>query len=113
MNTKYSTSREAGAALYLALVIGIVLMGMSTVMVSVSTTTTHENETARKHMVRLQIAESGVRRALLDLGQGGDGTLGTMANPVSFGRGSHWVETTDNGDGTYTVSERPFAGARG
>lgn len=106
MNTKYSTSREAGAALYLALVIGIVLMGMSTVMVSVSTTTTHENETARKHMVRLQIAESGVRRALLDLGQGGDGALGTMANPVSFGRGSHWVETTDNGDGTYTVISR-------
>lgn len=106
MNPDYSTSREAGAALYLALVIGIVLMGMSTVMVSVSTTTTQENETARKHMVRLHLAESGVPRALLDLGQGGDGDLGTMANPVAFGRGGYWVDTTDNGDGTYTVISR-------
>lgn len=106
MNPNQVTPREAGAALYLALVIGIVLMGMSTVMVSVSTTTTQENETARKHMVRLQIAESGVRRALLELSQGGDGDIGTMGAPVDFGRGTHWVDTTDNGDGTYTVIAR-------
>lgn len=103
MNPTQIRSREAGGALYFALIIGITLMGMSTVMVSVSTTTTQEYETARKHMVRLHIAESGVRRAILELGQGGDGDIGTALQPVAFGRGTHWVDTTDNGDGTFTI----------
>ena len=106
MNDLKNRMAERGAALYFALVIGVSLMGMATVMVSVSTTTTQENETARKHVVRLDIAESAVRRAIFDLNNGGSGTIGSAASPLSFGGGAHWASATDNGDGTHTVVAR-------
>jgi hypothetical protein len=111
MTTRHD-GREAGSALYLALVATLLLFGLTFALVTESSTTTREYGAALAHTRRHNVAEAGLCYAMLDLAAGGSGDLGTGADPVSFGPGEYRVWASEDEEGrTVLTSVGTVAGA--
>jgi hypothetical protein len=87
----------------IATVVVLLLMAFGLAMVQVLASAKEENLGSQGHLKRLYFAESGLQAAMLDLTAGNAGNVGSALIPQAFGQGKFWTETTDNGNGTFTV----------
>ena len=101
-----------GGALLIAVIAVIVLAGMTTAMLTISTAHQRENLAATDRVRALYVAEAGLSRgiALLEAGTP-QANFGAQNAPLAFGGGGFWGTMVDNGDDTWTI--RSFGMADG
>ena len=100
-----SRARRRGGALLIAVIAVIVLAGMTTAMLTVSTANHRENRAAVDRVQALYIAEAGLSRGIAFLEAGApQAVFGAQGAPVPFADGGFWGTSTDNGDGTWTIT---------
>jgi len=58
-----------------------------------------ESQSSRESLAALYACEAGLTAAVDDLASGGDGSLGSKAQPVAFGGQRYWVEANPIGSG--------------
>jgi hypothetical protein len=104
MKRVHISGGEAGGALLIAIIATIVLAGMTTAMLSLSTASQKESLAAANRVQALYVAEAGMSRAIGELEAGlPKNAFGSAGNPVAFGAGGFWGSSTDNGDNTQTI----------
>lgn len=100
-----SRASQRGGALLIAVIAVIVLAGMTTAMLTISTANQREGRSAAGRVQALYVAEAGLSRAMAALEA--DAPLaffGAEGAPVSFSQGGYWGSSVDNGDGTWTIT---------
>lgn len=95
--------REAGIALVVTIITVLLLAGIAAALVDTNVFESGRKQAAIDRTQVLYIAEAGAKVATIDLERGGSGDFGTADAPVDFGGGHYWVDSTDNGDETFTV----------
>ena len=96
---------QRGGALLIAIIAVIVLAGMTTAMLTISTANQRESRSAVDRMRALYIAESGLSRGLAALeADAPQAVFGAPGAPVAFSGGGFWGSSVDNGDGTWTIT---------
>ncbi|MCB9883407.1 MAG: hypothetical protein H6834_16595 [Planctomycetes bacterium] len=94
----------SGFALIGSLFALFLLAGFAFSLVTVTTSSNKEQLTIDRSVKLWYLAEAACQHAVIDLGNGGSGNVGSSSVPVAFGHGAYWAVTTDNGDGTYTTT---------
>ena len=94
---------ERGDTLIIAIVMVIVLAGMSAALMSVVHQDHKQTVTAAVYARIGYIAEAGVSHAIDDLISGGTGNVASSTYPRPFGGGGYYATATDNGDTTWTI----------
>ena len=99
---------ERGSALVFALVVVVLLLGLSAAMVAVSGANKREVVVAAGASRAFYAAEAGASHGIEVTRAGlvpalGSVDIGTQAAPTNFAGGNYWGNATDNGDGTVTV----------
>ena len=92
-------SRRRGSALVYALATVLLIGGLSASFLQLSTGTSRRQCEGLEKKEAFYLAEAGLTEALVGLGQGRTGNVGTSEKPVAFGDGLFWVTATDLGGG--------------
>lgn len=82
---------RTGSALVTAIVVTMVLGTMAVVFMTISARHQQEGDAAGGELNAFYAADAGLSAALVELKNGGDGTLGSDQAPVSFGGLDYWV----------------------
>ncbi len=99
------SGQRSGGALLIAIIATIVLAGMTTAMLSLSTASQKEGLAAADRVRALYVAEAGMSRSIAELEAGvPKNAVGSADNPVAFGGGGFWGTSVDNGDNTRTIT---------
>lgn len=98
MKLRSSADRRRGAILYMALFTLIPLAALTFGLVRIATSFSSENRHRIEDEQALFLAEAGIEEALIALGCGGTGEVGSQAAPVFFGEGLFWVEVERPGN---------------
>jgi hypothetical protein len=102
-----------GTAL-VAVVVGTVGVAMlSLALITLSSSAASAQRRSREERGALYVAEAGIADALCTFECGGSGNLGREDQRVDFGGSSYWVETTNNGDGTFSIVSTGIEGHGG
>ena len=94
--------RRGSALVMVALMLSIVAV-LSVSLVSANVAANREQRQLRNSLSSMYASEAGVGAAIFDLEHGGDGNLGANGEPATFGSDTYWVQTTDLGDGYFSV----------
>ncbi len=102
---RISTGRaDARGTALIAVVVTMVGIGvLSMALLAVSSSAFKVQRQSKDETGALYAAEAGIADALYSLRNGGSGDLGSEDDHVNFGGTDYWVDTTDNGDRTFTL----------
>ena len=95
---------ESGSATLSALVVGVVLMGLSMAILTTSMSTEREWSASGHREEAVSCASSGVAHAVDNLYAGSTADIGSPDALMAFGGGEYWVDVVDNGDETFTLT---------
>jgi len=102
---RIARNARRGGALLIAVVAVIVLAGMTTAMLTVSTAHQREDRAAASHVQALYVAEAGVSQGIARLeGDVPVAFFGAQGAPIAFADGGYWGTMNDNADGTWTIT---------
>jgi hypothetical protein len=108
-----SVGNRRGAAL---IAVAILMVGMgilSLALLSIGQSAANAQRQSRDESAALYVAEAGLSDAVCSLAAGASGNKGSEQNRIEFGGTSYWVDTTDNGDGTYSLVSTGLDGRGG
>ncbi len=100
MKMYLSRDPESGKTTLAALFVALILGAASSSLLTEVSSTNRQHSATRHRLLSLNLAEAGLSRAMVDLRNGGEGTLGTENNPVTLGSGDFWTITAPNEDQT-------------
>lgn len=105
-----SDKRLAGSALVIAMVAISGLAVVSMTLIQYSLAVDRERADDSSDASAHYLAESAIHEAATSLSFGGTGSLGSEAAPVGFADGLFWTDTTDLGDGLWSIRATAMAG---
>jgi hypothetical protein len=104
-----------GSALVMVTMAAAVLATLSFSILAVSLAGSKEQRGAKERIRARYVCEAGLADAVYDMADGGTGDLGSKQNPVKYGNGNYWVDTTNVGGELYQMvatGREARAGAR-
>ena len=99
----HAAGREAGSALFTAVIVTILLGTLSLLFMTVSTRHQQEGSAASRRMNSFYAAEAGLNVAWVELQNGGDGIVGSAEAPDELGGLRFHVEANDLGGGLVSL----------
>jgi len=108
-------SARRGSALVMVTMAAAVLATLSFSILAVSLAGSKEQRGAKERIRARYLCEAGLSDAVYDMACGGNGDVGSQQEPVDYGNGDYWVDTTNLGGELYQVvatGRESRAGAR-
>ncbi len=94
---------QRGSALVMVTMAAAVLATLSFSILAVSLSGSKEQRGAKDRIRARYVCEAGLSDAVLDMAGGGSGDVGSKQNPIEYGNGQYWVDTTNLGNDLYQV----------
>jgi len=94
---------QRGSALVMVTMAAAVLATLSFSILAVSLAGSKEQRGAKERIRARYVAEAGLADAVYDMAEGGSGDLGSKQNPIKYGNGNYWVDTTNVGTELYQM----------
>ena len=104
MTNRNINSSRRGTALMVSLIAVLVVSAFATSIMVVGTGEQQERRASVASARALYVAEAGMSQAIVRVEAGTLTDIGAVDAQVAFSGGNYWVDVTDNGDQTFTVT---------